>query len=431
MALHYLVDQEINKKPDPSTYQLSQDNLSSIICYLKKEENNSDLEGLISHLESGLKNGNFLKTSVSKKTSYNYSNNHRIWKNRCSLALKVGSSKWEGGEHDDDEVEVPFPNLKEIEKREQKKMERHREMERRRELDRLRLEEEARFREKSRKAREAQAKLHEKIEEMGFFGVFVAGAALMTGNLQLGVPDYDYRYNFGVPVMSTFESGEHDDEEVTVLRSTRPSNNILTLPNGIQLTYGEIIAFAGDFYGIPENPICVGTSGTSYESRFMDAFNTLARGDFATVQGELQKIRKILKIEKNSVATVLGRGDPSIPTVLEKDKSYNQPSDVYKYHGLWFTIQYDTILGGHWVNGVPVRFGRMMKLAENNPDHFQPYSRQVWETGQRLALEKAEEASIIFRASREEGEKMLHEAYAISAFSCHFLTDSFAAGHIR
>ena len=98
---------------------------------------------------------------------------------------------------------------------------------------------------------------------------------------------------------------------------------------------------------------------------------------------------------------------------------------------MWFTIQYDTILGGSWLGGIPVKLGRMMMLAENNPDHFQPYSKKVWEAGQNIAIQKAEEAKLVFRASREEGLQLLNEAYAISAFSCHFLTDSFSAGHIR
>ncbi|XP_063678468.1 uncharacterized protein LOC134814301 [Bolinopsis microptera] len=263
----------------------------------------------------------------------------------------------------------------------------------------------------------------------GLFGLF----GTTSGGIVFGGRVFGDNSVNEIPGQEYFETGEHDDEEVTlkILGKIAPDKNLLILPNGIKLTYGEIIGFAGDFYGIPEWPICAEVNGTSYKSRFMDAFNTLGRGDVSSIRKELSQIQHILMIEKNSVATVLGQGDPSIPTVLDKNKTYNQPSDVYRHHGLWFTIQYDTILGGYWVNGIPVKFGRMMKLAENNPDHFQPYSRKVWEAGHRIALQKAEEARLVFRARREEAMGLLNEAYAISAFSCHFLTDSFSAGHIR
>ena len=86
------------------------------------------------------------------------------------------------------------------------------------------------------------------------------------------------------------ESGEHDGEEVVVQGSK------ISLPNGLRLTYGQIIAFAGDFYGIPRQPICEETNGTSYQSRFMDAFNTLGRGDIASIQQEVLQIQRILDI---------------------------------------------------------------------------------------------------------------------------------------
>ena len=374
--------------PRPTSYVLSRENSEKIVGYFKRQQNVQVLENLISSLEASVRRKGVPESHREAEDYHGGAVYH------TSRVFQGGAVGWEGGEHEDDEVDLPLPDLKERSRGKEWK--------------------------KDRQKQKGEAERRYRIE-----GEVKTAAVGLYPTLPTITQDIK-----GPKGVSFFESGEHDDEEVTV-QGKIADKNVLTLPNGIQLAYGEIIAFAGDFYGIPEMPICEEKSGTSYESRFMDAFDTLGRGDLTTINKELSQIREILKIEKNSVATVLGRGDPSIPTVLDEDKAYNQPSDVYKHHGLWFTIQYDTILGGRWVKGVPLKFGRMMKLAENNPDHFQPYSRKVWEVGHKIALRKAEEAKLIFKAKREEAVNLLHEAYAISAFSCHFLTDSFAAGHIR
>ena len=408
----------IQIKACPSSYILSRDNLDLIIQYLKTQENDHELRSLIRSLEDSLKNKDSPETTVTVSVFENIFNNyHGISTHQHTLALKAGSNKWESAEHIDGEVEVILPDIEKTYFMEQQEIE----------FRKRKIEEQEGLRRR-------------------YIGLVIGGLKISMSifHYVLSIPVFlssEAARHIGLNAVGTtnradpsskFETGEHDDDEVTILLQGKPApNNSLTLPNGIQLTYGEIIAFAGDFYGIPESPICEEVNGTSYKSRFMDAFNTLGRGDVASIRNELIQIRHILMIEKNSVATVLGHGDPSIPTVLEKNKTYNQPSDVYQQHGLWFTIQYDTILGGKWSLGIPLKFGRMMKLAENNPDHFQPYSKKVWETGHLLALQKAEDARMIFRARREEAVLLLNEAYAISAFSCHFLTDSFAAGHIR
>ena len=422
------------------TFRLANQELDNIINHLKKRDD-ADLNSLITSLNESRNNDDQDDTSINKVQNNDDKNcqNEKYWD--YDQPLPQRSAMWEGGEHDDSDVEVPVPHLEKIERKEKVEKER-------KETERWRREREEREREKMRRKIESQRRVGE-IAASLFTNVVNVGGLGIPG--ALGLIDSDVlegrnisgsftdkeeisgRFNRTrglhprLDTNSYFESGEHDDEEVkTILK-----NNMLTLANGIQLTYGEIIAFAGDFYGIPDIPICQEKDGTTWETRFVSAFDTLGRGDANTIRKELKQIKEILAIEKNSVATVMGKGDPSIPTVLEKDKTYNQPSDVYKYHGLWFTIQYDTILGGTWVGGKPIIFGRMMKLAANNPDHFQTYSREVWRVGHRIALRKADEARLVFRQRREDGVRLLQEAYAISAFSCHFLTDSFAAGHIR
>jgi len=80
----------------------------------------------------------------------------------------------------------------------------------------------------------------------------------------------------------------------------------------------------------------------------------------------------------------------------------------------------------------------MLQLAENNHDHFLPHAKDAYLAGLQLAISKAREAGKVREAcinSRGEDEdkqiKLLHEAFSLDAFACHFLTDSFASGHIR
>lgn len=57
--------------------------------------------------------------------------------------------------------------------------------------------------------------------------------------------------------------------------------NLLTLPNGVRLTFGDVIALAGDYYGIPDAPIADPSLSPDQvdagaRQRFKDAYSTLA-----------------------------------------------------------------------------------------------------------------------------------------------------------
>ena len=200
----------------------------------------------------------------------------------------------------------------------------------------------------------------------------------------------------------------------------------LRLPNDVRLSYNDILALAGNFYGI-EGSISDPGNETHY-SKFERAYNDLALRDPDTVQSELDQLLAIMAIERNSVETVLGNGDPSIPTVLDETTEYAEPSHIYERHGLWFTQQYDMILGGGGVKG---KSGKFLNLAKINLDHYQPHCLEVWRVGHELALKKARQAGVLYNTQVVQGFAMLEEAYSISAFSCNYLVQSFKAGHIR
>lgn len=216
-------------------------------------------------------------------------------------------------------------------------------------------------------------------------------------------------------------SGKHEQD---VLGADR----LLRLPNGLELTFGQIIALAGDFYGVPENPIIDlsekhDKKTTGRRQRFIAAYNTLANAEYYGIKKELDQILKIMTeaaLECQEGKVTISDNDGRVCMV---------PKDVYDKLGNSLVKKWDELTGGTWVFEVPVISGRMMKLAENNHDHFLPYAKDAYIAGHELALEKAREASKV--GNQEKKIRLLEEAYSIDAFACHFLTDSFSSGHLR
>lgn len=93
-----------------------------------------------------------------------------------------------------------------------------------------------------------------------------------------------------------FESAEHENignniklrfpkSSLEEFMEVEGSNKALTLRNGVKLTYGQIIALAGDFYGIPDQPIVdpkedKRDNPDGLHHRFIGAYNTLAGRDY-------------------------------------------------------------------------------------------------------------------------------------------------------
>lgn len=221
-----------------------------------------------------------------------------------------------------------------------------------------------------------------------------------------------------------------DKQTVDVLGAER----LLQLPNGLELSFGQIIALAGDFYGVPDHPIVDPSEGqnektTGRRQRFIAAYNTLANAEYDKIKKELDQILAIMTKERSHIEAALECREGKI--IISNNDGYVRmvPKDVYEKQGNSFAKEYDEAAGGTWIFGVPVIFGRMMKLAENNHDHFLPFAKDAYLAGHKLALEKAREASKV----KDQGIKirLLEEAYSIDAFACHYLTDSFSSGHLR
>ena len=179
------------------------------------------------------------------------------------------------------------------------------------------------------------------------------------------------------------------------------------LPSGAHLTYGQIIALAGDFYGVVGGPI---STSPDPRAAFMAAFNSLA-GDW----NQTQAILAIMAEEIHAVEAALAAG---------KD-----PSTAYAALGDSLSMRWNVVTGGENVGDLPVEMGRYLQLASENWDHFTEYAVAAYSAGHALAMEHA--ATIGPDTSPVQATIRMHEAYALNAFADHFLTDLFSAGHMR
>ncbi|RUR19663.1 phospholipase [Legionella sp. km535] len=197
----------------------------------------------------------------------------------------------------------------------------------------------------------------------------------------------------------------------------------LTLPNGLKLSYGEIVMYAGDIFGDPDKTI----SSCSEKERlscFQAQFEAMA------VKGTLKDkqcsnpINQALNIRNYLI---------EIEKKLELSRQKGQSDwDFYNKEDVDITRKLNKLTCGGSVISAFIPFGTYIKLAEVNYDHFAPDSLIAYKTGHRFALETALKGFAKKEAGQnEEAQQLLELAYAQNAFANHYLTDSFSAGHMR
>ncbi|MDA8437393.1 MAG: hypothetical protein M0Z51_00865 [Propionibacterium sp.] len=207
----------------------------------------------------------------------------------------------------------------------------------------------------------------------------------------------------GDRITLTFESG---DVPAQGLPLALPLNGAPGGPN--RLTYGQLVALGGDFYGVVGGPI-----STAPDSRvaFLAAFTSLG-----TDWTQLQEILAVMAEEIAAVTGALASGE--------------DPSKVYGVLGDSLSMRWNEITGGENIGPVPVVMGRYLKLAAENWDHFAGYAITAYRAGHAIAMDHAASARTS-GLSPADRQVRLQEAYAFNAFADHFLTDLFSAGHLR
>lgn len=183
-----------------------------------------------------------------------------------------------------------------------------------------------------------------------------------------------------------------------------------TFSNDMQLTFGDIVALAGDFYGVPDKPISSGTSEEDKADRFIAAYRSLALAD----REEVHKILSQISRERGALhKAVHERQKPNIGVEKVLKKGNVTYGAITKYTFLPCSFLYS----------------RYIDLAKNNFDHFGLEAREAYRVGHACARRKVEEAKVAIEESIQM--LLLRDALTMELFAQHFFTDLFASGHVR
>jgi hypothetical protein len=246
-----------------------------------------------------------------------------------------------------------------------------------------------------------------------------------------------------------FKAFIHDSQNAALLKALvdnglcEPAFSVLYLystkdPSGkpLTLTAGEWIAYAGDLYGVPHAPISMSITDSEKnfklqkrtsddaEKCFEAAYNTLANypdlkgKEQLAAQGKMEAIRSTVEHEKKIVNKA-----------LTEHKSIEEALEAYAAEG---NKQYgNASLYNRILKYLPLGYihSEYVALAQHNIDHFGEQAQQAYAAGHAVALETARLAHL---ASNEQLKyRLLLRAITQELFACHFLTDLFAAGHMR
>jgi hypothetical protein len=214
----------------------------------------------------------------------------------------------------------------------------------------------------------------------------------------------------GGPVM-LFDSGEHSIIALQLQYPDGPVNAqtyqlVLNASgqNGLALTYGQIIALAGDFYADSNHPISNQVGLAAQKSQVTANFNSLAVGQASKTEAPQLLAVMQQEISASQLAELRGL----------------QPSAPYYVKSSSWDLQYNGITGGSYsTNKIP---GRYELIAATNWDHF---------GADAITSYTAAHAAALDLAVKDGGTAQLDQAYALNAFADHYLTDLFSSGHLR
>jgi hypothetical protein len=171
------------------------------------------------------------------------------------------------------------------------------------------------------------------------------------------------------PVIAVFEGAEHTAIGNRALlyfsnsdRGTLAERAPLALPNGLRLTYGQIIALGGDFYGVPDAPISDGATHADRMVRFTNAYESLAKANGAVA--EAGKILAVMQREIDAVRAVINEGKSA--------------ASAYAALGGRLSTEWTTITNG-----------RYLALSLTNWDHFGKHAVFAYQAGHAVALQQA------------------------------------------
>jgi hypothetical protein len=158
---------------------------------------------------------------------------------------------------------------------------------------------------------------------------------------------------------------------------------VLVRADGKQsFSYGELVAFSGDFYANPEG---------IYE----------------------EKVEPFLKWNRNDVNDVKGRFQKEVETI--ENFLHGHSEEAYPDFNISYAWNYPDYLN----------------LALANEAHFGFYNMLAYVKYHARAVDLALEAHALASTDSSRSQRLFTQALFMNAFADHFLTDGFASGHIR
>ena len=217
--------------------------------------------------------------------------------------------------------------------------------------------------------------------------------------------------------LSTVQNYELYDPEIGEKKSVEL--NYFKISDGLALSPGEIVALAGDFFASPE-PIAFGDTEEERERRFEEALATLTHHNESE-----EKVKKVLRHIEADAAATSPHAHWRVKFVKKvKEVLADKTSGVVDINNIEYGIEMadEESLSGFW-------HSPYFDLAIRNFDHFGSEAVIAYQTGHKLALRQAQQAGKT--TAGEKKSNLLKNALLLELYACHFLTDLFAAGHIR
>lgn len=202
-----------------------------------------------------------------------------------------------------------------------------------------------------------------------------------------------------------FESPEHNTLGTSVLLRTpngqvsggqQVVKSLQTKSGVVNLTFADMIWLSGDFMGEPKQVIGLSSDPAAALQKNLAGYN---------------KYKEYLPAIKQVFADMLRDTQANI----QAGQALEVPDD-YNY-------RYNAATGG-WGGalGAVLKSGLYLKMAAYNYDHFGDNAIKTYVAAHSMALDLA---------SKANNASELNQAYFVEGYADHFLTDLFAAGHLR